>query len=490
MRKENLKRKDADDTENGSDNEEQENSPAAADKDEDTEMPSANENTEENGDSKEPGTDEEFEDAETGDDKDAKKSDAAKDKEKETDDEDGKNGEDKGEEEDDVPLKKGGRGKPKPNKKAVKETNGDSVENGDGKDEENGDGDEEEDEDAEENNAEEDKEEADSDYESGSKKTKKGTAGKRGAPKKKVSKKAKPKPAKKSKKEEVEEDEEEDDEEEYEVQEIVDHRKERGGKMVYRIRWKNFGAKDDTWEPESTLSCPDIIKRYKAKIAKEEKKKEEEEDDDEEEEYEVQEIIDHRKERGGKMVYRIRWKNFSAKDDTWEPEATLSCPDIIKRYKAKIEKEDSAPPTKKGKPGPKESAKKGAAGKKDKPKAPPKKRATREESEDEEDEDEDDTEYEVEKIIEVHFKRNGQREYLVRWKGFSSKDDTWEPEDNLHCKDLIEKFNEKLEKTKNATVKELRMNRKQPERLNLSERGHKTSKRNAGKVRVNYYDGE
>lgn len=283
-----------------------------------------------------------------------------------------------------------------------------------------------------------------------------------------------------------EEEEEEDDEEEqeYEVQEIIDHRKERGGKMVYRIRWKNFGAKDDTWEPEATLSCPDIIKRYKAKL----KKQEEEEEDGEEEEYEVQEIIDHRKERGGKMVYRIRWKNFGAKDDTWEPESTLSCPDIIKRYKAKIEKEEEAPPAKKGRPGPKSTpAKKGSFDRRDKSKVPPKKRVTREESE--ESEDDDDVEYEVERIIEAQYKRNGQREYLVRWKGFSAKDDTWEPEDNLHCKDLIAAFNEK-HKSKKAPAKALRADRKQPERLNIVERGHKTSKRNAGKAPVNYYDGE
>lgn len=550
MRKENLKRKGEDDAENGSDSGEQENSPAAADKEEDAEMQSANENTEENGDSKEPGTDDDFEDAETGDDKDAKKSDKGEENGNEEGKEEGEAKDDEDDDMDDVPLKKSGRAKPKPAKKGAKETNGDSKANGDDKgDGEEGDK-EEAGEDGEDNEVEDDAggekdDEADSDYESGSKKAKKGgAAGKKAAPKKKEVKKTKPKPAKKTKKEEIEEEDAE--EEEYEVQDIVDHRKERGkmvfrirwknygakddtwepeatlscpdiikrykaklkkeeekeqeeeeeaeyevqdivdhrkekGKMVYRIRWKNFGAKDDTWEPEATLSCPEIIKRYKAKLKKEEEKEEEEE---EEAEYEVQDIIDHRKEKG-KMIYRIRWKNFGPKDDTWEPEATLSCPEIIKRYKAKIEKEDSAPPAKKAKAGPKGAPAKGAT-----PKAPPKKRAVKEDSEDDEDGEEDDTEYEVEKIIEVHFKRNGQRDYLVRWKGFTAKDDTWEPEEHLHCKDLIAKFNEKLDKSKNAVVKELRVNRKQPERLNLVERGHKTSKRNAGKVRVNYYDGE
>lgn len=226
---------------------------------------------------------------------------------------------------------------------------------------------------------------------------------------------------------------------------------------------------------------------------------EDEEEEEEDEEYEVQDIIDHRKERGGKIVYRIRWKNYGASDDTWEPEATLSCPDIIKRYKAKCEKDEEAPPAKKGKPTP-TKGKKGGPGRKPAAAAaggrgrgrPGAKKAKNDEDEDEEDEDEEETEaeYEVERIIDVHFKRNGVREYLVRWKGFGAKDDTWEPADNLSCPDLIEKFNEKLDKTKSAGAKELRVNRKHTERLTLVEKGRKTSRRNANKGRVSYYDGE
>lgn len=228
------------------------------------------------------------------------------------------------------------------------------------------------------------------------------------------------------------------------------------------------------------------------KAKKQESEAEEEEEDDEE--YEVQEIIDHRKERGGKMLYRIRWKNYGPDDDTWEPEATLSCPDIIKKYKAKCEKDDEAPPAKKGKtPTKSPAAKKGsavkkAAGGRGRGRSAGKK--AKDEDEDEDDEEETEAEYEVEKIIDVHFKRNGEKEYLVRWKGFGAKDDTWEPADNLSCPDLIEKFNEKLDKTKSSSVKELRVNRKHTERLTLVEKGRKTSRRNANKDRVNYYDGE
>lgn len=228
------------------------------------------------------------------------------------------------------------------------------------------------------------------------------------------------------------------------------------------------------------------VKTKAAKKAKVEENDEQEvEEEEDEEEYEVQEIVDHRKERGGKVVYRIRWKNYGENDDTWEPEETLSCPDLIKKYKAKMEKEEAATPAKKGKPTPKKgSAKKGAK------KPTPKKAAKAAKADAEEDEEDDEKEYEVEKIIDVHFKRDGKREYLVRWKGFTSKDDTWEPADNLNCPHLIEKFNEKLDKSKNASVKELRVARKPTERLSLSLGGRKNSRRNATRTRVTYYDGE
>lgn len=38
--------------------------------------------------------------------------------------------------------------------------------------------------------------------------------------------------------------------------------------------------------------------------------------------------------------------------------------------------------------------------------------------------------------------KKGKWEYLIRWKGYGSKEDTWEPENHLlHCEEFIEQFN-------------------------------------------------
>ena len=57
--------------------------------------------------------------------------------------------------------------------------------------------------------------------------------------------------------------------------------------------------------------------------------------------------------------------------------------------------------------------------------------------------------WQVSKIIDDVELKDGTRQFLVRWKGYSSKDDTWEPEANLNCNDMIQKY---LAKQQEVTI--------------------------------------
>ncbi|KAI1885423.1 hypothetical protein AGOR_G00220000 [Albula goreensis] len=62
----------------------------------------------------------------------------------------------------------------------------------------------------------------------------------------------------------------------------------------------------------------------------------ESEQDEEEDVYEVERIIDMRTEEG-EVLYRVRWKNYTSDDDTWEPEAHLEdCREVLLAYKRKL----------------------------------------------------------------------------------------------------------------------------------------------------------
>ncbi|KAK8729369.1 hypothetical protein OTU49_008792, partial [Cherax quadricarinatus] len=106
------------------------------------------------------------------------------------------------------------------------------------------------------------------------------------------------------------------------------------GRTEYKVRWKGWNSKYDSWLAEDELNCPEILKRFNATLDKLEKQ----------EDWQVEKILEER-EKKGKKEYLIQWKDWGPKYNTWEPEENLEgCQDIMKRFKEQEKKQKKRSP--------------------------------------------------------------------------------------------------------------------------------------------------
>lgn len=169
--------------------------------------------------------------------------------------------------------------------------------------------------------------------------------------------------------------------------------------------------------------------------------------DDAEADYEVEEILEMRTGEDGNKEFLVKWKGYKKSESTWEPEDHLSCKDLIAAFNKKTEltanptagrkrasKSSATPKGKKAKPESKQNSR--AASKSGRSKSVQKSTKDQKKSE---------KEYEVADILEMRTDESGNKEFLVNWKGYKKSDSTWEPENNLSCKNLIEAFHKRTE---------------------------------------------
>lgn len=67
--------------------------------------------------------------------------------------------------------------------------------------------------------------------------------------------------------------------------------------------------------------------------------------------------------------------------------------------------------------------------------------------------------YEIEKIVKKRL-RKGKTEYLIKWKDYPEEENTWETEDNIFAKDMLEEFNKQNEANKLSSKRKTNTNNK------------------------------
>ena len=52
----------------------------------------------------------------------------------------------------------------------------------------------------------------------------------------------------------------------------------------------------------------------------------------------VESIIDSKEMVGGVIMYKVHWKGFTSKHDSWLPANEMNCENLVSKYEATLEK--------------------------------------------------------------------------------------------------------------------------------------------------------
>jgi len=271
----------------------------------------------------------------------------------------------------------------------------------------------------------------------------------------------------------------ENDSTNYDVEKIT-HTRIFKGKRQYLVRWKGYAEDNDTWENESALqSCKEILDAFKKEHLAEANSGDEDAEEEKEEKTKPKGKKALKKKKSGRpSAQKVEEKGSELRSEE-EPEAeeTIEVKGKSKGKSTKKVEEDVEEESESEK----NSKKKGSKGNKRKSAKQTEESSKAKKTKKDDSDDEsvtDGKDYEVEKILEVHTRKDGSREFLIRWKGYRPSDDTWEPEAHLDCQELIEKFMGKVDKAKGVTRKELRQPKETKRFVPLNTR--RVNQRNSG----------
>ena len=185
----------------------------------------------------------------------------------------------------------------------------------------------------------------------------------------------------------------------YVVEKVLDSYSDIAGNTWYLLKWAGYSEADATWEPKTNLDCTSLIKDYENKKL-------------------LESQWSLKCKTGGSctkiVLKKVPSSSSTANDDGLDSEITKST--LPKRQNKR-----------------RRSSTIGKVVSSNKKKKQPNKEAQQPKEE----------EYYVEAILDKCLDASGRILYLIKWVGWDSIYNTWEPVEHLNCSELLQDFNSK-----------------------------------------------